>query len=337
MGWSWAGALAGLRNVQDRAERKAEFERQVKEQRRNALLPYLLEQYKLDQTQRVSAAADHKFLVNSGLSPKAVRILEESGQVGMVKKAFEDAGNDLNRDYVSELEEYVLQQSGGDDTKLGPALVTASKYDQNKEKERALSLVEIVQEMQESDKPFETAQDIMDRMIAGKTTTRSRDPLDISFAAIEGIGSTETNRIDNAVGEAVQGITGNEGWQRVGPENTLIYQGDDSRVVKAINILKEQMLDAMSGPQASSFAVAQSQILSPLYERLPEGGGFTGIESLFEYLSPTPAPVTTPVTSNTTITIDDDFDAFPASQPETTEEDDEEEQDFMVNENLNFK
>jgi hypothetical protein len=91
----------------------------------------------------------------------------------------------------------------------------------------------------------------------------------------------------------------------------------------------------MSGPQASSFAVAQSQILSPLYERLPEGGGFTGIESLYEYLSPTPAPVTTPAPSNTTITIYDDFDAFPAAQPETTEEEDDED-DIMTNENLNF-
>lgn len=332
MAWSWVGAYNALKDIEDKQQRKEEMLLQLREQRRNVLLPYLMDEYKINIAAQQQAAAEQRFLQRRGLSTESIELLESSGQVSMVVEAFEAAGNKLNTRYVQELDSYIRDQVE-DGNQLANALITSTDYDQNTEEGRALSLVDIFDRMYETKDPEEEARSILNQLVTlGGPSGPTQQPIDLNFSGIEGLSEAAYNNIRKNVSESVARLTGGEGWQRAA-DGSYYYNGNDPKMGAVLSTFESRVADLMLGLGGRDLATAMDEVFNP-YQQKMGGDAYFGIKDLYEDITTEERTGKDPYITNATPPSNENP-SPPLTPKPTTSTQDEEEEDFWSKNYLN--
>lgn len=196
----------------DRAERREMEMRGIIENRRNAVIPLVLERMAEMQNFEKGEKAKQAFLVKQGLSPSTVAALTISGQddqvIATIQKAITD--NKYDREFASDLDAFVtakIKDSGIDPAKLG-SMLSEGLYgvDAKTEEGRAMGVTQALMSLMDTDEPFKAAEDMMASIIS-REQLRSDAPSvslpGINLGAAVQLSLENQKKIKNALETAV--------------------------------------------------------------------------------------------------------------------------------------
>ena len=231
----------------DRAERREMFMQKLIADQRNALIPVLLEERAEANEFLRQEKQKQAFLIGTAkLSPSTVAVLTQTGQDDMVIKTVQSAIDKGEYDprFARDLDELVnskIEELGLDKANLGRFLAEGLYGVNTKTEEgRAVSVTQALQSMLTTDKPFETAEDMLS-IIKQSTAMREDMPtiagVNINLGAASAIPTTELERIRKTLLQTTA--------SKIDPEKFVDgeYTGKEGRLQDLLAILEEEVID----------------------------------------------------------------------------------------------
>jgi hypothetical protein len=292
----WEGLYTGLQNIRAREERemdreearrvraedvafrREQFERGILEQRRNAMLPILLERQK--EAKAIQDAINGA--VSLGFDRPAAEALQRSGQLGFVMRSLES--QDFSKERISAMSSEVMRQLGdraSQDTVAAALIgVVESGADLNNPRETELAIVESVLNAES----IEELEGLYGRVASVGDDRPGMSRFDISVGTA-GVDTTEGRRIRNGIMERLQGTYGSNIITLNESGDYTFAANPPAALVNVVNSLTDAAVDAVRtpGPNSMDAVTAIQYFTNPITQAYQ--AGITDVGQVSENLS----------------------------------------------------
>ena len=286
----WEGLYLGMQNIRERRERemdreearrireedmafrREQFERGILEQRRNALLPILLE--RREQAEVVQQSINTA--VAMGFERPAAEALQRSGQLGFVIQSVE--ANEYSPTRISAMSAEVMRQLGeraSEDTVAAAILgVVESGVDLTDQRATELAIVESVLSASNIEE--------LESLYGDISSVGARRPglarFDISLGTTQ-IDLPETQRVRNQVMQRLQPLFG-ENTFGVSPTGDYFFaQNAPADVVNLVTSIEDKIVDAArsTGVDQMDTVTAIRTFTNPVIQAFSQGTVDVGV------------------------------------------------------------
>lgn len=297
----FAGFVEQMRLSDDREERRKEFMQTLMENRRNTVIPYVLEQISKEADLRAAETQRISYLTRNGLSIESAVGLQRSGQLERVTSAIQraDEAGKLDPNYISELDAMLTNQMK---TTLGEENYTSfsnaiaaglTSGDSSTEEGRAVSVASALSALWSADDPLSVGTDLIERAVSQRDSYRGLPSFtvpNINTGTVEAMPTTERARVESAVTKAVAAAVGSDQFTTNPMTGDTYFTGTGSSVIPAIiTTLTEQAIGMSTGPSARmSGTDAVQAVITPITQAASAAGGegYVPAEDLLRMVNP---------------------------------------------------
>jgi len=280
----WEGLYLGMQNIRERRDRemdreearrireedmafrREQFERNILEQRRNALLPILLQ--RREQAEAVQQSINTA--VAMGFERPAAVALQRSGQLGFVVQSVE--ANEYSPERISAMSAEVMRQLGdraSEDTVAAALIgVVESGVDLTDQRATELAIVESVLNAES----IEELESLYDDVSAVGSRQPGMARFDIPLGTTQ-VDLPEVQRVRNQIMQRLQPLFGENTFE-VSPSGDFVFAANaPADVVNLVTTLTDKVVETATatGPQQMGTVTAIQTFTNPIIAAANQG------------------------------------------------------------------